>query len=83
LKHLEDILNTVDIKQIIGTTIKEINGMALNSKNCKANYLFVAIVGTDSDGHRYIANAIENMATVILCSSLPEDMPDAVTFVLV
>lgn len=83
MKKLKDILDTVEIIELIGDANSTIDGIALNSKKCKENFLFVAIIGTEADGHHYIQNAINNKANVILCSKLPENMKDSVTFVIV
>ncbi|WP_277587623.1 Mur ligase family protein, partial [Psychrobacillus antarcticus] len=44
----------------------EINGLAFDSSNIKPNYLFVAIPGTQTDGHMYIEDAILNGACVVI-----------------
>ena len=40
--------------------------IAYNSKLIKKDYIFVAIKGTKDDGHKYIENAIENKANIII-----------------
>ena len=39
--------------------------------------------GTQSDGHNYIASAIERGATAIVCEQLPQQLNDAVCYVVV
>ncbi len=54
----------------------EIGGVSYNSRNTAPGDLFTAIVGTVSDGHRFIPNAVENGARVVLCERVPEiDIP--------
>lgn len=43
-----------------------ISGIEINSQKVNANFLFVALKGTNSDGHNYIENAINNGATCLL-----------------
>ena len=50
-------------KECLNTKIKNI---AYNSKLIKKDYIFVAIKGTKDDGHKYIENAIENKANIII-----------------
>lgn len=51
-------------KECLNTKIKNIS---YNSKLIKKDYIFVAIKGTKDDGHKYIENAIENKAKIIIC----------------
>ncbi|MDR0834057.1 MAG: UDP-N-acetylmuramoyl-L-alanyl-D-glutamate--2,6-diaminopimelate ligase [Candidatus Symbiothrix sp.] len=44
----------------------EINGIHSDSRKINKDYAFVAIAGTQSDGHAFIDKAIENGATVIV-----------------
>ena len=44
----------------------EVEGITCNSKEALANYIFVAIKGTREDGHRFITEAIDNGARVII-----------------
>jgi UDP-N-acetylmuramoyl-L-alanyl-D-glutamate--2,6-diaminopimelate ligase len=48
-----------------------------------AGSCFIAIRGTVMDGHTFIATAIENGATSIVCEQLPETLNDHVTYVAV
>lgn len=43
----------------------EITGVTNNSRDIKPHYAFVAIEGNQTDGHRYIDQAIENGAVII------------------
>ncbi|MDR3021063.1 MAG: UDP-N-acetylmuramoyl-L-alanyl-D-glutamate--2,6-diaminopimelate ligase [Clostridiales bacterium] len=51
--------------KIIGSDL-EIEGLTMNSKNVKKGDLFFAIVGKSSDGHDFIAQAIQNGASAIV-----------------
>ena len=57
---LEDIIKNIQIKQQIGDATKDISGIQIDSRLVKENHLFVATRGTQTDGHSYIAKAIEN-----------------------
>ena len=76
LKHVK-ILNTV------GDTGVEITGVNIDSRRIEAGHLFVAIPGTQTDGHKYIPKAIELGAAAILCEQMPEEQTDGVTYVVV
>jgi UDP-N-acetylmuramoyl-L-alanyl-D-glutamate--2,6-diaminopimelate ligase len=49
----------------------------------KAGDCFFAVVGTASDGHDYIASAVEKGARAIVCQRLPEQTNSEVAYILV
>ena len=57
---------------IIGDADVEITGVNIDSRKIEKGHLFVAINGTQTDGHRFIPKAIELGATAVLCEELPE-----------
>lgn len=44
----------------------EITGIAYDSREVKPGYLFIAIRGFETDGHKYIKNAVENGAAAVI-----------------
>ncbi len=65
--ELRKLLEGVEIREVIGETLKEIEGIAYHSKQVRKGFLFAAIRGLESDGHRFIEEAIERGAdTVVL-----------------
>ena len=68
---------------IIGDVDKEIVGVNIDSRKIEANHLFIAVKGTQVDGHRYIETAIEKGAVAVLCEDLPEEKAPHVTYIQV
>jgi UDP-N-acetylmuramoyl-L-alanyl-D-glutamate--2,6-diaminopimelate ligase len=64
---------------------EEINltGIHSDSRKIKDGYLFVAVPGTQSDGHSYIENAIENGAKTIVCQTLPATVHPGISYIRV
>lgn len=80
---LEEILKTVHICQSAGDLQKDIKGLEMDSRQIKPEYLFVAVKGTQTDGHTYIDKAIASGATAIVCEDLPENLLEQVTYIQV
>ena len=80
---LSELLKNVKPIAIIGDADVEVTGIKIDSRQIQPGYLFVAIKGTQTDGHRFIAKALELGAKVILCEDLPEEKADGVTYVQV
>lgn len=85
MKILKDLLYDTRISEIHGTTHTAVEGIGIDSREVKPMGLFIAIKGTQVDGHDYIKQAITNGATTIICEYISEDLirPEPVTFVVV
>lgn len=81
MKLLSDILNNVSLKQVAGKTDKQIEAITFDSREVKANTLFVAVCGTQVDGHQFIDKAIASGAKAVLCQSFPEQLIEDVTYI--
>ncbi len=80
---LKELLKPVGKYEITGSEEIEINGIEIDSRNIKEGNAFIAIKGTQTDGHNYIGKAVELGATAIICEKLPETTADSVTYVTV
>lgn len=80
---LSDILYTVSLQTVAGQTDKEITSIIFDSRKVETGCLFVAIPGTQVDGHQFIQMAIEKGATAILCEHLPDERLDSITYLKV
>lgn len=81
--ELKEILKAITIKTILGDAGKDITGIEIDSRNVKAGNLFVAVKGTQTDGHAYIAKAVGNGASAVVCENLPDSPNSNVTYVQV
>ena len=52
----------------------EVTGISYNSKVTKPGDVFVAITGFQTDGHKYINNAVENGAVCVVCERPQENL---------
>jgi len=80
LSELIRVINPIEVK---GATDKEIAGIEIDSRLIKQNYLFTAMRGTQTDGHKYIPTAIDKGAVAVLCEDIPTETIEKVTYVCV
>lgn len=80
---LEEIIKGINVIEIIGNIAKEISGINMDSRLIEPNHIFVAVKGTQTDGHTYIAKAIEKGAVAIVCESFPETLLEEITYIKV
>ena len=80
---LSELLKDIQPLSIIGNADVDVTGVNIDSRRVKDGHLFVAMKGTQVDGHKFIPKAIELGAKAILCEDLPEDKAEGITFVQV
>lgn len=80
---LKELLKAIQPVQIAGDPNIEITGINIDSRRVEDGHLFMAMRGTQTDGHTYIAAAIAKGAVAILCEEIPESRKEGVTYVQV
>ena len=80
---LKDILYKVTLETVVGNTAVAITNVHFDSRKVSLNDVFVAVRGTQSDGHDYIAKAVNQGALAIICEELPEQIVNGITYVKV
>lgn len=83
MKILKDILYKVRLEAVKGSTEVAISKIEFDSRKIELNDVFVAIKGTQADGHLFIDKAVNQGALVIVCEVFPERIVNGVTYVLV
>ena len=80
---LSELLKTIQPVQVTGSTEKDITGVNIDSRLVAAGHLFMAMRGTQTDGHAYIPAAIEKGAIAVLCEDMPEEPTPNITYIQV
>lgn len=83
MKLLKDILYKVSLISTKGDMEIAINSLVFDSREVVAGDLFVAMRGTQVDGHDYIDTSLQKGATCVVCEILPKVLQDTVTYVQV
>ena len=77
---LAELLKAIQPLQIVGGTDIEIEEVNIDSRKIGTGHLFMAMRGTQTDGHVYIPGAIEKGAVAVLCEELPTEVNSKVTY---
>ena len=80
---LRDLIKDIKPIGIYGDADIEIAGVDIDSRQVADGHLFVAIKGTQVDGHQFIGKAVAAGAAAILCEQLPDEQATGVTYVVV
>jgi UDP-N-acetylmuramoyl-L-alanyl-D-glutamate--2,6-diaminopimelate ligase len=68
---LREIIRGIKITKFDGDDGLEISGISIDSNKVKEGYLFAALKGEKTDGHRYIDQALGNGASALLVEDEP------------
>ncbi|NGM90423.1 UDP-N-acetylmuramoyl-L-alanyl-D-glutamate--2,6-diaminopimelate ligase, partial [Parapusillimonas sp. SGNA-6] len=80
---LKELLHAVPVIQAEGPLDIEVGSLCFDSRQAKANSLFVAVRGVHTDGHLYVEKAISLGSTVVVVEELPEKLEQEVSYIVV
>ena len=83
MKRLSELLSATAVVQFVTAADPEIGALEYDSRKIKAGDCFFAVCGTQSDGHNYIASAIESGAVAVVCQTLPQQLNEGVSYIVV
>lgn len=80
---LSELLKNVKVITSQGDIDIEIKDVNIDSRKIGNGHLFIAMKGTQVDGHKFINKAIELGASAILLEDMPEELNEKVSYVQV
>lgn len=80
--ELQQLLNKITVKEIIGSLNPKISHIAFDSRKIVENSLYIAVRGCMTDGHTYISSAIEKGAVAVICEELPAALDPSITYIV-
>ena len=83
MKYLSDIIEGLAFTELQGSADTWITAVVFDSRKVVPGCLFVAVKGTQSDGHDYIEQAVRDGAAAVICEELPGHVVGEVDFLMV
>lgn len=81
MKILKDILYKVSLSSTTGDMELGVGAVVFDSRQADSDSIFVAIPGTQVDGHDYIDTVLDKGCKIIVCEQMPESLRKGVTYV--
>ena len=82
--RLNDLLREIQYTRLVLPKDEvEVKSVNIDSRLVEAGSMFIAIKGTQADGHAYIQSAEEKGATAIVCENIPEKQSPNVAYIVV
>lgn len=79
---LNQLIKECQPAQTVGEEGREVKSVQIDSRKVQPGDLFVALRGTQVDGHEFIEKAIGQGATAVACESLPQHVSEDVTYLV-
>jgi UDP-N-acetylmuramoyl-L-alanyl-D-glutamate--2,6-diaminopimelate ligase len=83
MKLLKNLLYGLRLTDVQGSTNLAVEFVASDSRSVRADCLFIAVRGSQSDGHRYLDQAIAAGARALVVEELPSEPSTSVTWIVV
>jgi UDP-N-acetylmuramoyl-L-alanyl-D-glutamate--2,6-diaminopimelate ligase len=80
---IQEIIENIEFNAVINPKELDVTSVHYNSIECVSNSMFVAIQGMNTDGNKYIPDAIKRGAKVIVSSNSELEYIDGITYLLV
>ena len=83
MKNVAQLTAILKKKNIVGNAEMTVSEIIIDSRKVSVGSMFVALKGTQVDGHTFIQKAIEMGAKSILCEDLPENLSENIAYIQV
>ena len=83
MKALSQLLSAIPVIEVIGSDDKQITDVVSDSRRVTTGSLFVAVRGTQVDGHTFIPLLQYRGVAAIVCEELPEFLETSITYIRV
>lgn len=83
MKLLKDIIYKSGLIELHGNNNAAIENICFDSREVTKLSCFIAVSGSQTNGHQYIDMAIEKGAIAVICEVLPDQLVEGVTYVKV
>jgi UDP-N-acetylmuramoyl-L-alanyl-D-glutamate--2,6-diaminopimelate ligase len=70
--RLEELLALLPLQAVQGSRDAEIHGVVVDSREVRPGFVFVALAGEKTDGHRFLKDVVANGASVVVSERPPD-----------
>ena len=74
METLKKILKNVDVVSLIGSPDIRIGNICFDSRKLTSDDIYVAVRGTQVDGHQFISEVVDKGVLAIVCEQLPVEL---------
>ncbi|MCD6582857.1 MAG: hypothetical protein J7K90_13770, partial [Desulfuromusa sp.] len=70
---LQKLLTGIQPAAVVGSVVRDISGLAYDSRQVEPGMVFFALPGVEVDGFDYLPQALQRGAVAVVAEQLPED----------
>ncbi len=83
MKNIKELISNIKVIQILGDTSISISAVVSDSRKAAKGMMFIAVKGTQTDGHSFIPKVIEQGCNIIVVEQLPESLDKDIIYIQV
>ncbi len=83
MKNISELISNIKVIQTLGDTTMPVSAIVSDSRKAAFGTMFIAVKGTQTDGHSFIPQVIEQGCTIIVVEKLPESVNNSIIYIQV
>jgi len=83
VKTIKEVISNVNIVEVVGDTSLPVSAIVSDSRKALKDMMFVAVKGTQTDGHNYIPKVIEQGCVIIVVEQIPQVINEGIVYIQV
>jgi UDP-N-acetylmuramoyl-L-alanyl-D-glutamate--2,6-diaminopimelate ligase len=82
-RTVSELIKGLSVTEIRGDEGRRISSVCSDSRKACQGSMFIAVTGTQTDGHHYISTAVDNKTSAVVCEKMPGTFAEDVTYICV
>jgi len=80
-RTVKELITGLPVSELRGDPDRKITSVCFDSRKACKGSMFVAVRGTQSDGHHFISSAIDSKTSAVVCDTMPGTFEEDVTYI--
>lgn len=82
-RTVSELIQGLTVLSVRGNPDRKITSVCFDSRKACHGSMFVAVRGTQTDGHHFISSAVDSKTSAVVCETLPGTFEEEITYVCV
>ncbi len=83
VRTVQELVAGLPVSELRGDPARKITSVCFDSREACSGSMFVAVKGTQVDGHHYISSAVDAKTSAVVCETMPGTFEEDITYICV